>query len=91
MSENASEERVELARYEAADGMRVLVGQRIEDAVRLTDRHAESRGKTYVVEPGVRSRSELEGILRDYVEQARRYGDCPMRFVGKVELEEQDQ
>jgi hypothetical protein len=72
-------ERVELGRYRAAHGERVLVGQRVCGVVRVSDVPSSGRGRRYLVERELTSRAELEALVADYLAQARVHMDCPMR------------
>ena len=74
-------QRVELGRYTtAASGERIVDGQRVDGAVRLTDKPAEPRGRSYLIESGLHSYRELEAIVRDYLEVAARHQMVPMRI-----------
>jgi hypothetical protein len=70
-------EPVELARYAIAAGERVIYGQRIRGVVRLADVPAEGRGRRYLIERKLTSRSELEAIVADYLDQAARWDAIP--------------
>ena len=72
-------ERVELGRYRAARGERVLVGQRVCGVVRVSDVPSSSSGRRYLVERELTSKAELEALVADYLAQARVHMDCPMR------------
>lgn len=72
-------ERVELGRYKAPDGERVLVGQRVDGIVRVTDEPAKDAGRRYLVEEGLQGYRELALLVADYRAQAKQLGDCPMR------------
>jgi hypothetical protein len=75
----------ELGRYEIAEGSRILVGQRVDGEVRVTDRPfpLARAGRTYLGERDIRSFEELAALIADYLDQAERRGDCPMR-VGAI-------
>lgn len=65
-------ERVELGRYEITAGERILFGQRIDGVVRVTDRPATGRGRSFLVERGLTSNTELEAIVADYLSESER-------------------
>lgn len=67
----------ELARYELSDGPRVVQGQRVRGSVRLVDVPADGRpGRRYVIERELTVMAEVDGIVADYLAQARRW-DAP--------------
>ena len=65
-------ERVELGRYEITAGPRILFGQRVDGVVRVTDKPATSRGRSFLVERGLTSNTELEAIVADYISESER-------------------
>jgi hypothetical protein len=73
-------ERVELARYTITAGERILYGQRINGVVRVTDRPAAGRGRSYLIERGLEQDgySALKALLADYTQAARRLNSVPM-------------
>jgi hypothetical protein len=76
-------QRVELGRYTTpASGERIVYGQRVDGAVRLTDKPEGPRGRSYLIESGLHSYRELEAIVRDYLELAARHQMVPMRICG---------
>jgi hypothetical protein len=79
----------ELGRYSIAGGERVLVGQRVDGVVQITDRPVGGRGRAYLVEEGISSMGELAALVADYKAQAERLGDCPMR-ASLINLDESD-
>lgn len=68
-----------LATYEADEGLRELVGQRVDGVVRITDRCTEAAGRAYLVEEGIGCMAELEAIVGDYLAKAKRLGYAPMQ------------
>lgn len=68
-----------LASYEADEGTRQLVGQRVDGIVRITDRPEDNDGRAYLVEEGIGCMAELEAILADYLAKAKRLGYAPMQ------------
>lgn len=72
-------ERTELARYSVSSGERVIYGQRISGAVRITDRPA-GEGRSYLVERELEQDgySALKALVADYIEQAHRLDAIPM-------------
>lgn len=69
----------ELGRYEVDEGERILVGQRVDGVVQITDRPLGRAGRAYLVERGVSSMRELAALIGDYKAEAKRRGECPMR------------
>jgi hypothetical protein len=69
---------VELGRYCAAGGERIVRGQRVDGVVRITDIPATGRGRRYLVERGLTSKAELDALVRDYLEQAARWNAVPV-------------
>ena len=65
-------QRVELGRYEITAGERIVYGQRVNGVVRVTDKPAGGRGRSFLVERGLTSNSELEAIVADYVSESER-------------------
>ena len=59
--------RTELARYTVTEGERILYGQRIDGIVRVTDRPASEGGRSYLVERGLETKSELDALIGDYL------------------------
>jgi hypothetical protein len=79
-------ERVELARYTISSGARVVLGQGVDGGVRVTDCPASGRGRSYLVERGLEQEGDganaaLKALIADYLTQAERYNDCPMRHT----------
>jgi hypothetical protein len=70
----------ELARYTVSSGERVLYGQRINGAVRITDRPASGAGRAYIVERGLEQDgySALQTLVGDYIEQAHELDVIPI-------------
>lgn len=73
-------ERVELARYTVTAGERILYGQRINGIVRVTDRPAGGRGRSYLIERGLEQDgySAVKALVADYTRQAGRLDEIPM-------------
>ena len=73
-------ERVELARYTVRGNERIIYGQWIDGAVRITDRPAAGRGRSYLVERCLERDgfSALKALVEDYTRQARRLDEIPM-------------
>jgi len=70
--------RKQLGRYPTPHGERVLLAQRVDGHVRVTDRPIARGGRSYVVTRWVQSLAELQALTTDYLSEAQRYGDCPM-------------
>jgi hypothetical protein len=60
--------RTELARYRISIGERVVYGQRVDGVVRVTDRPATGAGRSYLVDRGLTSKTELDALVTDYVQ-----------------------
>jgi hypothetical protein len=83
-------EQYELARYTFTGGERVLYGQRVKGAVRVTDRPAGGPGRSYLVERDVEHDgfSALKALVEDYTRQAGRRDEIPMaRALDRAVLE----
>ena len=65
-------ERVELARYTITAGERVLYGQRVNGVVRVSDKPASGGGRSFLVERGLTSHTELLAVVADYVSESER-------------------
>jgi hypothetical protein len=76
--------RREMARYRIASGERAIHAQRVDGAVRLTDKPAAGSGRSYLIESDLHVMVELEAIVADYLEQAAIWnvipaaGSCPL-------------
>lgn len=68
---------VELARYRISAGERIVRGQRIDGVVRLSDVPATGHGRAYLIERGLATKAELDGLLADYLQQAERRDAVP--------------
>ena len=68
----------QLGRYPTPRGERVLLAQRVDGRVRVTDRPLRRGGRAYLVAGWVQSLDELHALQADYLAQALRHGDCPM-------------
>jgi hypothetical protein len=73
-------DRTELARYTAGDEERLVEGQRVNGVVRVTDRPASNRGRSYLVERGLEQDgyAALQALVADYTRQASRLAAVPM-------------
>jgi len=73
-------DQVVLARYCFTGGQRMLCAQRVNGAVRVTDRPASGPERSYLVEWGLEcdDYSALQGLVADYVEQAGSSDAIPM-------------
>jgi hypothetical protein len=83
--------RVELARYTISDAERVLYEQRVNGAIRLTDRPATGEGRSYLVECELQQDGDpaLKALVIDYIDQARKLDEIPMASnVIRRELEQ---
>ena len=75
-------ERVELARYTVSAGERILIGQRVNGIVRISDVPV-TRGRSYLVERELEQDgySALQALVADYLQQSR-LRDEPAILVG---------
>jgi hypothetical protein len=73
-------ERVELGRYRVSSGERVIVGQRVNGVVRISDVPAAGRGRAYLIERELEQDgyAALKALVADYLAQAVRLGAVPM-------------
>ena len=82
----------ELARYTTATGTdrvlrgQLLRGQRVHGVVVVTNHSLAGGERAYVVERGLEheghgANAALEALIADYLTQAERYNDCPMRHT----------
>jgi hypothetical protein len=71
----------ELTRYRVNGAERVLYGQRVDGVVRVTDKPADGRGRSYLIERGLEQDgyAALKALVRDYVSQSQRLKAVPMR------------
>lgn len=78
--ERPTGQRVALATYTTADSdeQRVLIGQRVDGIVRVTDEPAHGDGRRYLVEPQLESKAALDALVEDYLAKAKRIGYAPM-------------
>jgi hypothetical protein len=66
----------QLARYELADGTaRVLIAQRINGHVAISDLPAGDDGRVYLVERHIESTAAMEGLVAAYIEDCNRRGE----------------
>ena len=68
-----------LGHYSVEGVERQLVAQRIDGVVQLRDQAASGAGRSYLIESELHSLSELEAIVADYLQTAKRLGEVPMR------------
>jgi hypothetical protein len=71
-------QRTELARYTVTEGERILYGQRIDGIVRVIDRSAAEGGRAYLVERELETKSELDALIADYLQQATKLDSPPL-------------
>ncbi|WP_324341267.1 hypothetical protein [Baekduia sp.] len=71
--------RTELARYRISAGERIVYGQRVGGLVRVTDAPGEGGGPRYIVESGLTSEAEVDALISDYVAEAQRCDQIPIR------------
>ena len=79
-------QRLVLGRYVPADGAeRVLIGQRVDGVVRVSDVPAVAGGRAYLIERGLETKAEMDALVTDYLRQARRLRAIPIATV-EVEI-----
>jgi hypothetical protein len=66
----------ELARYQLSEGTRVVVAQRIDGRVAISDVPVDHADRVYLIERHVHSQAELAGLVAAYVEHSQQAG-CP--------------
>ncbi len=64
--------RVPLARYATSLEQRVLVGQRVDGDVRVTDEPATGTGRSYLVESELESKAALDALISDYIAKSQK-------------------
>lgn len=74
-------DRIELGSYTTNGERRVLVGQRVDGVVRVSDCPDRTPGRSYLVERGLASKAELDALVADYLTQARTLGTVPITVV----------
>ncbi len=67
-----------LTSYTADIGERILVAQRVDGVVRISDVPADGQGRSYLVEPEIGSMAEIEALVADYTAKAKKLGWVPM-------------
>jgi hypothetical protein len=74
-------ERVELGRYRTATAERMIVAQRVNGVVRVSDVPATGRGRAYLIERELEKDgyAALKALVADYLHQAQLHGIVPMR------------
>ena len=77
-------ERVQLKSYTVNGRRRVIYGQRINGVVRLTDRPAHGKGRSYLIERGLEQDgcAALNALIADYLRQAWVLDQVPMATSG---------
>ncbi len=78
MATSTAGERKVLARYEADEGERQLVAQRINGRVALSDVPAGGTGPRPPRRTARRRLDELDALVEDYLAKAAECGRCPM-------------
>jgi hypothetical protein len=69
----------QLGAYSLPGQNRVLIGQRIDGVVRISDQPATGAGRRYLVERGLEQdgRAAVEALVADYLDQAARHQVIP--------------
>ncbi len=73
-------DRVQLGRYSSGTGDRLIIGQRVDDVVRVSDCPAGGHGRAYLIERELEhdGNSALQALIADYLNQAHRLDEIPM-------------
>ncbi len=71
-------ERIELARYTTTNEQRILIGQRYDGILRVTDEPADHDGPHYLIEPQLENTAALDALITDYLATAKRLDYPPM-------------
>jgi len=64
--------RVPLVRYATSLEQRVLVGQRVDGIVRVTDEPAAGQGRRYLVESELETKAALDALVSDYIAKSQK-------------------
>jgi hypothetical protein len=85
-------DQVELGRYAFTGGERILYGQRVNDAVRVTDRPARGDDRSYLVERSLDGDhfTTLEALIADYTREAMRLDAIPMTVRTRRDADEEE-
>jgi hypothetical protein len=67
-----------LATYTADVGERVIVGQRVDGSVRISDVPKTGPGRSYLIEDEMASMAEIQALVTDYTAKAEKLGYVPM-------------
>ena len=78
-------ERTELAVYTVAGEDRLIVGQRVDGVVRVSDVPA-GQGRSYLIERELETKAELDALIADYLQRAMLDDAVPMSTVASVEI-----
>ncbi len=73
-------QRVQLGRYSIGTGDRLIIGQRVDGVVRVSDCPAEGQGRAYLIERELEhdGNSALQALVADYLDQVHRLDEIPM-------------
>jgi hypothetical protein len=85
-------ERVELGRYRTPTEERLIVGQRVNGVVRVSDVPAAGRGRAYLIERELEKDgyAALKALVADYLQQAQLHGTVPMHAAAERWIEHLD-
>ena len=70
----------ELGSYTAGGQRRVIVGQRVDGVIRVSDT-PEGKGRAYLIERELETKAELDALVADYLQRAQELGAVPMAVV----------
>lgn len=73
--------RTELGSYTAGGQRRLIVGQRVDGVVRVSDVPDGTKGRAYLIERELETNTELQGLVADYLARAQELGVVPMAVV----------
>ena len=73
--------RTKLGSYLVGGGRRVIIGQRIDGVVRISDCPDGNAGRSYLIERGLETKAELDAVVADYLKRAAELHAIPMRVI----------
>jgi hypothetical protein len=73
-------ERIELGSYTVNGQRRVIIGQRVNGIVRVSD-IPDGKGRAYLIERELDTKAELDAVVSDYLQRAARLGTVPMTVI----------
>ncbi len=74
-------ERTTLGSYVVAGERRVIIGQRVDGVVRISDCPDGTAGRAYLIERGLETKAELDAVVVDYLKRATELQAVPMSVM----------